>query len=85
MALKLQIVHLLSHPNNTEDSYYKFSLQEKQLTEYFGDKIPFPSAYGKLLTLHHFEWLDHLGEELKSEIRSKTIGERFNSIQSQIS
>lgn len=85
MALKLQIVHLLSQPNVSEEPYYKFSLQEKQLTEYFGDRIPFQSAYGKLLTLHHFEWLEHLPEELKSEIRSKTIAERFNSIQSQIS
>lgn len=85
MALKLQITHLLSQPTVAEEPYYKLSLQEKQLIEYFGDKIPFQSAYGKLLTLHHFEWLGHLSEDLKSEIRSKTAAERFNSIQFQIS
>lgn len=85
MALKLQIVHLLSQPYKLEDPYYKFSLQEKQLVEYFGDRIPFSSPYGKLLTLHHFEWLENLGQDLKSEIRAKTTAERFNSIQCQIS
>ena len=85
MALKLQISHLLGAPIENQEPYYKMSLQEKQLVEYFGDRIPFPAPYGKLLTIHHFSWLENLIPELKSEIKSKTVSERFNSIQSQIS
>jgi ferrous iron transport protein B len=85
MALKLQISHLLGAPIENQEPYYKFSLQEKQLVEHFGNRIPFPVPYGKLLTLHHATWLDNLDEKLKDEIKTKTSAERFNSIQSQIS
>ena len=85
MALKLQMVHLLNAPYKPEEPYYKFSPQEKQLTETLGDKIPASSAYGKLLTLHHFEWLEHLNEDTKRQIRTETVARGFNSIQGQIS
>jgi len=85
MALKLQISHMLQEPVSSSDPYYKFSVQEKKLTTYFKDKIPYPSPYGKLLTLHHAEWLDHISTDLRKEIQDKNKEERFNSIQSQIS
>jgi len=85
MALKLQISHMLHEPPVVTEPYYKFSPQEKQLTSELNETIAFPSPYGKLLTIHHFEWLEHLSEEAKSAIRDKTGSLRFNSIQSQIS
>ncbi len=85
MALKMQITALLEKPIVAEEPYYKFSSQEKELTDYFAEKIPFKSAYGKLLTIHHADWLKHLDEDLKFEIKKKTSEVRFNSIQFQIS
>ncbi len=85
MALKLQIVNLLKQPIEADEVYYKLSTEEKELTEYFGDRIPFKAPYGKLLTIHHAGWLKHIDEELKSEIKEKTHSARFNSIQAQIS
>ncbi len=85
MALKLQISHMLHEPPVAAEPYYKFSPQEKQLTAELNETIAFPSPYGKLLTIHHFEWLEHLNEAEKSVIREKTGAARFNSVQSQIS
>ena len=85
MALKLQISHLLSDPIATPEPYYRFSPVEKNLTEYFADTLPAHSPYACLLTLHHFEWLEHLTAAQKSEIKAKTEAEGFNSVQHQIS
>jgi ferrous iron transport protein B len=85
MALKLQIVNLLKNPISREEPYYKFSPQEKELTDYFAKKIPFKTPYGKLLTIHHAAWLDHIDAGLKSDIKEQTTRIGFNSIQSQIS
>ncbi len=85
MALKLQMMHLLHSTQEKKEPYYKFSTQEKDLVESFQEKIEYPSAYGKLLTIHHFEWLNGMSENVKGEIRSKMQQERFNPVQSQIS
>ncbi len=84
MALKLQISHLLDDTPAIAEPYYKFSTQEKLLTDSLSEKIPFPTAYGKLLTIHHYEWLEHLSKDQKASIRDKATSEQFNSIQAQI-
>jgi len=85
MALKLQISHLLSHPPEVPEPYYKFSQTEKNLIEELSDDIPATSQYGKLLTLHHVDWLEHLTPDQKQKIKSRSIADGFNSIQNQIS
>ncbi len=85
MALKLQIGNLLANPIKQDETYYKLSSQEKELTDYFADRIAHTSPYGKLLTIHHAEWLDHISPNLKAEIKEQSGRVRFNSIQAQIS
>lgn len=85
MALKLQISHLLSDPIEVPEPYYRFSPLEKELTDYFADIVPADSPYARLLTLHHYEWLEHLTPAQKAGIRAKSEAVGFNSVQYQIS
>lgn len=84
-ALKMQMTGMLFTPETTTDPYYKIPEKEARLVNTFFDQIFFPTAYGKLLTIHHASWLQNLTPELKEEVRSKSTSEGFNPVQSQIS
>jgi ferrous iron transport protein B len=84
-ALKMQMTALLFAPDRPAEPYYKIPEKEVRLVNSFSDELLFPTSYGKLLSLHHAPWLQNLTPELKEEIKSKSLTEGFNPIQSQIS
>jgi ferrous iron transport protein B len=85
MALKLRIAQLLDHPGTDKDAYYKFSAEEKSVTEKVNGAIDASSPFGKLLTIHHYAWLEHLDEKQKNQIQKDIQETGFNSLQAQIS
>ena len=85
MALKLQIAQLLDTPPELHESYYKLSTEEKAITDKIGADLNIPSTYGKLLTAHHYEWLDQVNADQKSKVKHSIQEQGFNSLQSQIS
>jgi ferrous iron transport protein B len=84
-ALKMQMTSLLFSPDRPAEPYYKIPEKEIRLVNTFSDQLLFPTPYGKLLSLHHASWLNNLAPDLKEEIRSKSLSEGFNPVQSQIS
>lgn len=84
MALKMQIAHFLQEPALPQEPYYKFTAEEKEIVSRLGDKLPFPTPYGKLLCIHHGAWLESFDQPLKEEIRTQAGASHFNSVQSQI-
>ena len=83
-ALKMQILHLLQNPVEKQKPYYTLSHQEKELTDKIEKQVDHLTPYGRLLTVHHAEWLDHLSSETKAEIKQAGTSLGFHSIQSQI-
>lgn len=84
-ALKMQIAAVLRDPITSIESYYKIPETEQRLIDAFEERALFHTPYGKLLTIHHAEWLNHLDPVLKEEIRQTSMAEGFNPVQSQIS
>ncbi|MEP6795994.1 MAG: ferrous iron transport protein B, partial [Saprospiraceae bacterium] len=83
-ALKMQMNFMLYEKFEAKEPYYKFTEQEKKLTEQFKNSITSTTDYGRLLTLHHGAWIDNIPKELRQEIKEKSEKEGFNPIQSQI-
>lgn len=83
-ALKMQMNFMLYEKFEAKEPYYKFTEQEKKLTDQFKNSIPAATDYGRLLTLHHGAWIDNISNELRQEIKEKSEKEGFNPIQSQI-
>ncbi len=83
-ALKMQMNFMLYEKFEAKEPYYKFTEQEKKLTEQFKNSISSTTDYGRLLTLHHGAWIDNIPNELRLEIKEKSEKEGFNPIQSQI-
>jgi ferrous iron transport protein B len=83
-ALKMQMASMLGDGIETNEPYYKYSDQEKKLTEHFKNLIPSSTDYARLLTVHHGSWLDNVSPEIRQEIKEKSEKEGFNPIQSQI-
>ncbi len=83
-ALKMQMNFMLYEKFEAKEPYYKFTEQEKKLTEQFKNSITSTTDYGRLLTLHHGAWIDNIPNELRAEIKEKSEKEGFNPILSQI-
>ena len=83
-ALKIQMASLLDNGFKLNDPYYRFTEQEKKITDYFKESIPSSTDYGRLLTMHHGAWLDTISKEVRGEIKEKSEKEGFNPIQAQI-
>lgn len=83
-ALKMQMNFMLYEKFEAKEPYYKFTEQEKKLTEQFKNSIASTTDYGRLLTLHHGAWIENVSKELRQEIKEKSEKEGFNPIQSQI-
>jgi len=83
-ALKMQMASMLDNGFEVNEPYYRYSEQEKKLTDYFKNIIKSPTDYGRLLTLHHGAWLDNIPAAIRQEIKEKSEKEGFNPIQAQI-
>ncbi len=83
-ALKIQIASMLGNGVEVNEPYYRYSEQEKKLTDHFKNIITSPTDYGRLLTLHHGAWLDNIPAAIRKEIKEKSEKEGFNPIQAQI-
>lgn len=83
-ALKMQMNFMLYEKFVAKEPYYKFTAQEKKLTDQFKNSVSSTTDYGRLLTLHHGAWIDNIPNEMRQEIKEKSEKEGFNPIQSQI-
>ncbi|HZV68196.1 MAG TPA: ferrous iron transport protein B [Saprospiraceae bacterium] len=83
-ALKMQMGSMLYERNEIMEPYYKFSEQERKLSDQFKNTIASTTDYGRLLKLHHGSWIDNISKEVKQEIKEKSEKEGFNPIQAQI-
>ncbi len=83
-ALKIQMASMLDNEIKLKEPYYKFTEQEKKISDYFKNSIPTNTDYERLLRIHHGPWLDNIPKNIRDEIKEKAEKEGFNPIQSQI-
>jgi ferrous iron transport protein B len=84
-ALKAEISSKLDHPSEFAEPYYKLTPLEKELTDKAAAVIKESTAYGALLTMHHYTWLEHLTPQQKTQLGAIATESKFNAVQHQIS